>query len=90
MVAAIGSSMAPQPVYVTFPTGQTCRGTLGSQGYAPDEDVTYGADGIGTLTLEDGTVLELRQVAYIHFPRTNTPLPSDGYAAAHQEVLEQT
>lgn len=90
MVSAIGSSMAPQPVYVTFPTGQTCLGTLGSQGYAPDEDVTYGADGIGTLTLEDGTVLELRQVAYIHFPRTNTTLSPNGYADAHQDVLAQT
>lgn len=77
-------------MYVTFPTGQTCLGTLGSRGYAPDEDVIYDADGIGTLTLEDGTVLELRQVAYIHFPRTNTTLSPNGYAAVHQDVLAQT
>ena len=89
MVSAVGSVMSPQPVYVVFPNGQTYLGTIGSRGYEPDEDVEYGEDGTATMTLEDGSVIELKQVAYIHFPRTNHDLDPNGYGAAHQKVLMQ-
>lgn len=89
MVSAVGSVMSPQPVYVAFPNGQTYLGTIGSRGYEPDEDVEYGEDGTATMTLEDGSVIELKQVAYIHFPRVDHGLDPNGYGAAHQKVLMQ-
>lgn len=89
MVSAVGSVMSPQPVYVAFPNGQTYLGTIGSRGYKPDEDVEYGEDGTATMTLEDGSVIELKQVAYIHFPRADHDLDPNGYGAAHQKVLKQ-
>jgi len=89
MVSAVGSVMSPQPVYVAFPNGQTYLGTIGSRGYEPDEDVEYGEDGTATMTLEDGSVIELKQVAYIHFPRADHDLDPNGYGAAHQKVLKQ-
>lgn len=89
MVSAVGSVMSPQPVYVAFPNGQTYLGTIGSRGYEPDEDVEYGEDGTATMTLEDGSVIELKQVAYIHFPRVDHDLDPNGYGAAHQKVLKQ-
>lgn len=89
MVSAVGSTMSPQPVYVTFPNGQTYLGTLGSRGYDPDEEVVYDEDGTATLTLEEGEVIELKQVAYIHFPRDDDSIEPNGYGAAHQKALMQ-
>lgn len=87
MVSAVGSTMSPQPVYFTFPNGQTYLGTLGSRGYDPDEEAVYDEDGMATLTLEDGEAIELKQVAYIHFPRDDDSLEPNGYGAAHQKAL---
>lgn len=89
MVSAVGSVMSPQPVYVAFPNGQIYLGTIGSRGYEPDEDVEYGENGTATLVMEDGEFIELKQVAYLHFPRTDHDLDPKGYGAAHQKVLMQ-
>lgn len=89
MVCALGSVMSPQAVFVTFPNGQTCLGTLGSRGYERDEDVDYGEDGTALVVEEDGSVIVLKQVAYIHFPRSAHHLDPSGYGAAHQNALTQ-
>ena len=89
MVSAVGSVLSPKPVYVIFPNGQSCFGTFGSWGYEHEEDVVYDEDGTVTLIKEDGWVVELQQVAYLHFPRTDHDLDPKGYGAAHQKVLKQ-
>lgn len=79
MVSAFGSTLTPHAVFVTFPNDCTCLGTLGSWGYAPEQNMVY----------EDGTTIENKQVAYIHFPRNAENLNPGGYGAAHQAALAQ-
>lgn len=79
MVSVFGSTLTPNAVYVTFPNGHTCLGSLGSWGYSAEQQMVY----------EDDVLVGNEKVAYIHFPRNAPALNSGSYAASHQAVLLQ-
>lgn len=77
MVKAVGSTWEPHAVWVSFPNGMTYLGTLGSWGYAPEQNTVE----------EDGIVVENPQYACIHFPRSTEGMTTKSYALAHQTAI---
>lgn len=80
MVSALDSTWEPQPVWVTFPDGTTCLGTLASAGYGPED----------ARVDEDTGDLPQRASAKhicIHFPRATDGMDPTSYAISHQRAL---
>ena len=80
MVSALGSTWEPQPVWVTFPDGTTCLGTLASAGYGPED---------ARVDEETGEPVERASAKHIciHFPRPTDGMDPTSYAIRHQHVL---
>ncbi|MGN0971611.1 MAG: hypothetical protein ACI4OY_06615 [Aristaeellaceae bacterium] len=80
MVSALGSTWEPQAVWVTFPDGTICLGTLASAGYGPED----------TWVDEDtGDLLERASAKHIciHFPHPTDGMDPTSYAIRHQHAL---